>query len=246
MSNFESNEDRLLRSALGPTPECPPLEALEALDAKGRAHVEGCAWCTNELAMLTEFQAVDVRPEEAASVAWIESELARRAAPAPAAPVRVPAKPVESVWSRIGAWLGSGSWQLAPLAAAALLLIVAGGMYLRQGNEGLRPIPAGEQVLRSGNFQAVAPVGDIAAAPADLQWEAVPGAAKYLVRVMEVDRHEIWRSETPGTRAELADAVRAQMTPGRSFQWTAAALDAGGRTIAETSLQTFHILTTSH
>src|SRR4051794_37317067 len=106
----ESNEDRLLGAAGGPTPECPPLEALESLDAKGRAHVEHCAWCRNELAMLTEFQAAEVRPEEAASVAWIESELARRAAPAPIA-----TKPVESLWSRIRDWMGG--WQMAPVAA---------------------------------------------------------------------------------------------------------------------------------
>src|SRR3954447_18355304 len=102
MADFESNEDRLLRSALGPTPECPPVEALESLDIKGRAHVEHCARCRNELAMLTEFQAAEVRPEEAASVAWIESELAKRAAP-----VRDVEKPVESFWSRVGAWMGS-------------------------------------------------------------------------------------------------------------------------------------------
>jgi hypothetical protein len=243
MSDFESQnigsgEDGLLRSALGPTPECPPLEMLESLDAKGRAHVEGCAWCSNELAMLTEFQAVDVRPEEAASVAWIESELARRAAPAPVA-----AKPAESLWSRIQSWMGS--WQMVPVAVAALLLVMAGGMYLRQGNEGLRPVPHGEQVWRSQSFRAIAPVGDVAAAPAEFQWEAVPGAAKYRVRVTEVDRTEIWRSETPDTRSELPAVLRAQMTAGRSFQWTAAALDASGRTISETGLQSFHILTTS-
>ena len=240
----EFNEDRLLRSALGPTPECPPVEMLESpdamLDAKGRAHVEGCAWCRNEVAMLAEFQAADVRPEEAADVAWVESELARRAAPAP-----VPAKPVESLWSRIQAWLGSGSWQWAPLAAAALLLVVVGGMYLRQGNEGLRPVPPGEQVMRSGSFQALAPVGDLESAPAAFQWEAVPGAAQYLVRVMEVDRTVIWHTETPGTRAELAAAVRAGMTAGRTFQWTVTAVDITGRTLSETGLQTFHILTTS-
>lgn len=234
----QSNEDRLLRSALGPTPECPPLEALESLDAKGRAHVEGCAWCRNELAMLTEFQAVDVRPEEAASVAWIESELARRAAPA-----QVAAKPADSLWSRLTSWVGD--WQMVPVAAAALVLLMAGAMYLRQGNQGLRPVPQGEQVLRSGSFKAIAPVGDVASAPAEFQWEAVPGAARYLVRVMEVDRTEIWRLETAATRAELTVPVRAQMTAGRSFQWTATALDASGRTISETGLQTFHILTTS-
>ncbi len=65
----------------------------------------------------------------------------------------------------------------------------------------------------------MAPLGDVAA-PADLQWEAVPGAAKYLVRVMEVDGTEIWRTEGQGTRIALPPGVRGQMTAGRSFLWT--------------------------
>ena len=47
-------EARVLRWALGRTPNCLPVEKLGALDDAGRAHVEQCAYCRNELAMLTE------------------------------------------------------------------------------------------------------------------------------------------------------------------------------------------------
>ena len=117
-------------------------------------------------------------------------------------------------------------------------------MYLRTGEEALRP-PTGYQVLRSRSFAAVSPVGDVASAPAELQWEVSSGASRYLVRVMEVDRTEIWRDEAATNRIALPASIRAQMSAGRSFLWVVAAEDAAGATVAETSLQTFHILATS-
>jgi hypothetical protein len=116
-------------------------------------------------------------------------------------------------------------------------------MYLRNGGDGLRP-PSGEQVLRSQRFAAVTPVGDVAAAPAELRWEAVRGASKYLARVMEVDRTEVWRGETAETHIALPEEVRRQMTAHRSFLWAVTAQDGAGSNLAETDLQTFHILAT--
>jgi hypothetical protein len=212
------------------------------MDAQARAHVERCAYCRNELAMLVEFQTATPRPEEAAAVAWIESELERRSAATPQA------TPSEGLWSGVSSWISrafpSRGWQVIPVAAG-LLFLVAGGVYLRQGNEGLRPPAGGEPVWRSQGFAGLAPLGDVAAAPAELQWDAVPGAGKYLVRVMEVDRTEIWRAEAPGTRIALPAEIRGQMTAGRSFLWMVTARDGTGSTVAETSLQIFHILATS-
>jgi hypothetical protein len=237
-----SDEGRLLRSALGKTPECLPIEALAAMDATARAHVEHCAYCQNELAMLVEFQEATPRPEEAAAVTWIQSELERRSATNPQA------RPSEGLWARVSSWISrafpSRGWQMIPVAAG-LLLVVAGGMYLRQGNDGLKPPTGGEPVWRSQGFAGVAPLGDVTAAPAELQWDAVPGAAKYLVRVMEVDRTEIWRSEASSTRIVLPPEVRGQMTAGRSFLWTVTARNDTGSIVAETGLQTFHISATS-
>jgi len=238
----DSNEDRVLRSALGRTPECLSIEALEAMDAKTRAHVEHCAYCRNELAMLVEFQEATPRPGEAADVAWIQSELEGRSAITPQA------SHSGSLWVRISAWMShtfpSRGWQTIAVAAS-LLFVVAGGMYLHQGNDRLSRPAGGEPVWRSQGFAGVAPLGDVTAAPAELQWEAVPGAGKYIVRVMEVDRTEIWRSEATGTRIPLPPELRAQMTAGRTFLWTVTARNGAGGAVAETGLQTFHILATS-
>jgi hypothetical protein len=240
----DSNEDRLLRSALGRTPECLPVERLESplesLDAPGRAHVERCAYCQNERAMLAAFEDAAPQPEEAAALAWIQSELDRRK-------LSVPPAEANTLWSKTRAWwqgsFSSRAWQSVPIAAG-LLLVVAGGMYLRKGDTGLRP-PAGQQVWRSQSFTAITPVGDVTAAPTELQWNAVPGAAKYLVRVMEVDRTEIWRGEATAARIVLPPEIRGPMTPGRSFLWTVTAREVTGGTLAETGLQTFHITATS-
>jgi len=236
-----SNEDRLLRSALSKTPECLSIEALAAMNAKARAHVEHCAYCRNELAMLAEFQDATPLPGEAADLAWVQSELKRRST---ANPATVPAK---SPWDRVNDWIArvfpSRGWRLVPIAAG-LVLVAASVMYMGSGKEALQAPASGEPVWRSQGFAGVAPLGDVAA-PAELHWEAVPGAAKYLVRVMEVDGTEIWRSEAPGTRIALPAGVRGQMTAGRSFLWTITARNENGSTVAESSLQSFHILATS-
>ena len=212
------------------------------MDAKAREHVGHCVYCQNELAMLVEFEEAAPQPEEAADVAWIQSELERRSATAPQG------RPSESFWARVSSWISgvfpSRGWQIAAVAAS-LLFVVAGGMYLRQGNDRLSPPAGGEPVWRSQGFAGVAPLGDVTAAPTELQWEAVPGAGKYIVRVMEVDRTEIWRSEATSTSIPLPSEVRAQMTAGRSFLWTVTVHDATGNSVAETGLQTFHILATS-
>jgi hypothetical protein len=236
-----SNEDRL-RSALGKTAECLSVEALAAMDDQARAHVERCAYCRNELAMLVEFQDATPLPGEAAAVAWIQGELERRSVTTPAA------SRSESFWTRVSSWISrafpSRGWQMIPVAAG-LLFVVAGAMYLRQGDETLKAPISGEPVWRSQGLAGIAPLGDVAEAPSELQWSAVPGATEYLVRVMEVDRTEIWRSDASSTRIALPAEVRGQMTPGRSFLWTITARNRTGSTIAETTLQTFHILATA-
>ncbi len=242
MADSGSNEDRLLRSALSKTPECLSIEALAAMNAKARAHVEHCAYCRNELAMLVEFQDATPLPGEAADLAWVQSELKRRST---ANPATVPAK---SLWDRVNDWIArvfpSRGWRTGPDRRRPGV-----GSGRRDVHGFWKRNVAGASVRRAGvafpeRFAGVAPLGDVAA-PAELHWEAVPGAAKYLVRVMEVDGTEIWRSEAPGTRIALPAGVRGQMTAGRSFLWTITARNENGSTVAESSLQSFHILATS-
>ena len=218
--------------SLGPTPECPPLEALVAAtpDPAVRQHLETCAHCRNELALFQEFETAEARPEEAADLAWINAELTRRHA-----------APKVTLADRVRAWL---TFPRLSLAAAALVMLIAAALYLPTRN-GV-PLPDQQETSRwrSGQFAALAPLGDLDRAPGSLRWEAVNGAASYHVRLLEVDGTEVWSADVNATSVELPNNTAAKMLPGRAFQWDCSARDSSGRTIASTNLQSFHILAT--
>jgi hypothetical protein len=245
------NEDALFKSALGPTGECPRPELLAAAgNPEVQRHLASCSRCRTELAMLLEFEKAEPRPDELAGVKWIQTELRRRSPELTAvAPTALP-QPV-SIWERLHAWvqylsLPHGRGMLL-VAAASLLVMVTAGVYLRQGGDVPRPSPSagGADVWRSGQFAAVSPVGDVAQSPAEFRWEAVPGAAAYQIRLMEVDGAVIWSSEVTPTSVEIPHNVRSKLAPGRAFQWEVVARSAAGERIASTVLQNFHILANS-
>ena len=49
------------------------------------------------------------------------------------------------------------------------------------------------RTLRSGNFAVLSPVGDVQERPAEIRWERVQSVASYQVRLLEVDRSEVWK-----------------------------------------------------
>ena len=88
---------------------------------------------------------------------------------------------------------------------------------------------------------AISPVGELDRAPSQLRWGPVAGAARYHVRLLEVDGTEIWSADSSEATADLPATLSPKLIPGRAFQWDVAALDAAGRKIAAANLQTFHI-----
>jgi hypothetical protein len=245
------NEDALFKSALGPTAGCPRPELL--VSAAGnpdvQRHLENCSRCRTELAMLLEFEKAEPRPDELASVQWIQSELRRRSPELTAAVPAVFPQP-GSIWERLHPWVGylwspRGRGML--LVAASLLVMVTAGVYLRQGGDAQRPSTSagGAEVWRSGQFVVVSPVGDVAQSPSEFRWEAVPRATTYQIRLMEVDGAVIWSSDVTQTSVEIPHNVRSKLTPGRAFQWEVVARSAAGERIASTVLQKFHILPNS-
>src|SRR3982074_403265 len=97
-----SDERALFRAVLGRTNDCPGIEELASPDqtAAVRKHLDGCARCRAELALLHEFETAEPAVEEAAQVQWIKSELRRRSQEIVSA--REPAAP--SPWW--GEWIG--------------------------------------------------------------------------------------------------------------------------------------------
>ncbi len=242
MSDPMRDHRELLRQALDRTSGCPTLEALTAStqDAPTKRHVEECPHCRAELAMFQQFESAEAQPAEAADLAWMELELARRS------PARLASG--ESFGDRVRAWFESllspaGHGRLG-LATAALLVLVAAGVVLRPGG-GVHQAPSEEsRVWRSGQFAAQSPSGDLNQSPLQLRWEAVPGAVSYHVRLLEVDGTEVWSADAAATSIDFPHDIVQKLTPGRAFQWDAVARDAAGRKLAATDLQIFHILAT--
>src|SRR5450432_2699708 len=88
MSEPIRDQKELLREALGPASECPPLDVLASphQNAEMKRHGEECPSCRAELALLHQFESAEARPGEVADLAWIASELARRSPVAATSP----------------------------------------------------------------------------------------------------------------------------------------------------------------
>ena len=243
-------EDReLWGRALAATEACPAPEELVRVSHDGRperaatrAHVEGCVQCQTEFALLREFQSAATDPCEAAAVSWITAELERRferiVIASSAAPVVLLRKPVP--------WYGRfdrGPFRVAALTAAGLLIVVGVGLNLRgvQEPELNSSAAGGSPVLRSDELIAVAPVGDLKQLPTELRWQAAPGAAHYRVTVMEVDRTELWKSESTETSISLPAAIREAIVPGKTLLWRVMAMTADQRTLGSSKTLSFRL-----
>jgi hypothetical protein len=243
-------EDReLWGRALAATEACPAPEELVRVSHDGRperaatrAHVEGCVQCQTELALFTEFQSAATDPGEAAAVSWITAELERRfdqivAAPSPA-PVAMLDRPVR--WYRR---FERRPVRVAALASAGLLILFGVGLNLRgmQEPELNSNAAGGPVVLRSDELIAVAPIGDLKQPPTELSWQAAPGAARYSVKVMEVDRTELWKSESTETSISLPAAIRKAIVPGKTLLWQVTAMAADQRTLGSSKTLSFRL-----
>ncbi len=247
MLNDRQSERDLFRDALGPGPDCPPVQALERLLNAGTQaappaalaqHVEACAHCRTELDLLRSFQSAEVRPDEERAVREVTERLRSRSKEifgGPVAPTRQP-------WWKT--WLSPRSYRTATLAFAAAVGILAVGMQLRHsGPPALGPVTgSGEEVLRSNAIAIVAPAGDLQKAPERIQWRAAAGAVKYVVRLLEVDRTEMWQAETVGNSIALPSGVQARIVPAKTILCQVRAFDASGRMVAESELVRFRLL----
>src|SRR5438552_3462741 len=105
-----------LNMALAPGKDCLSIEQLDSIatGAEVPVHVEGCARCQAELALLRTFDSAEPLPGEGASVAWISAELGRRLPQIKGDRKAAEPKP----WSR---W-----WVRFAFSAAALAVVTVG------------------------------------------------------------------------------------------------------------------------
>jgi hypothetical protein len=241
----DSPEKQILQAALGPGDQCLPLEQLEKFVMEGSippmpltAHVESCRYCQAQVQLLREFQTGASRETETEAVRLISSRLRARSHEifqAAKAPVEA-REPWWRIFWRVP-WLSP-----AALGLAGILIVVAVGLQLRNGPPGLRPPRPGEEVLRSNAISIIAPSGDIQQAPGEIRWQAAPNAVRYVARLLEIDRVELWKGETSENRIELPAAVRTRVVPAKTLLCEVSAFDASGRLVARSGTVRFRLL----
>ncbi len=237
-------EEQKLTDALRPGPECPPVEVLGryadgALTPEERRrdqpHIAACANCQAELALLHAFATLAVRDEEADAVRWGVEQLHERA-PATAGHGQL-------AGLRVPHWLSFGRVRPA-LALAMVLLFAGGGYYLT--SRGARPglptdVGSSPETTRSLTIDVDGPTGDQTAVPARLRWQPVAGAVRYHVRLSEVDRQEIWSSDTRDSAIDLPPDVRARIVPGKTLVWQVTAYGTSNAPLAESGSERFRL-----
>jgi hypothetical protein len=235
MPGDSQRERNLLRAALGPGNDCPPVEQLERLAATDPAglkqHVDACAYCRTELDLLHKFQAAEPScPTEAADLEAIAGQLRARG--------RDILKPRRHWWQDLFA----GGWMRPAFGIAALLLIAVVNIEVRRSSHpALNPVNGAADVYRSHSLTALAPSGDLNAAPHEFHWERVDGAARYQLRLMEVDGNELWQASTSDTRLAIPSDVASGIVPAKTLTWQVAAMDSADRKIAESDIVRFRL-----
>jgi hypothetical protein len=229
----EPRQYEKLKSALGPAADCPPLEQLvRALEANpdepwrkaAEDHAASCAHCRDELAMMHEFVDASPLPGETANVNWIARRLEKQRV------FRPSRKPLSFLF-------GMRAWA----TAACLVIVAAGAFYLPRGPGNPSSAGIGDGVMRSQALELVGPVGDVPQQPAAFRWRAVPGAVRYQVRLMEVDRREVWRAEATEALISIPAPVLSLMAPGRTLLWDVGAWDKSGKALGTSGTRSFRV-----
>lgn len=228
---------RNMADALEPTADCIAIEELTLLlegrrgEERRRAaqtHVKECMHCRAELALFQEFESPTILAGEQPHVDAIAARLRQNS---PWAPV--------PWWKRF--WT-PGFLAPASIALATVVIAITAGIELRNPT-GHPAIPAGHEVTRSQSLEAIAPIGDLDRQPSELQWKPVTGASRYTVRLMEVDRTELWSTTVSQTSVALPQAVREKILPLKTLLWEVTALDDSGGVLASSGFQSFRLLT---
>jgi hypothetical protein len=232
--------DEWLRAAYEDTEAgCPPPEAFleaEALDPEERRrldqHAGRCPACAAERDLARLFAgapgAAEVSGED---VDFVVARLEAASPVRPAGqvvPFRVPAPAAKPAAAPRRA--GGQIWKI----AAALILVLGGGLLFRLTQPGAPPLPppAVGGPVRGGEIEAASPVGDVGEIPLELRWTPREGARLYRVRLSAVDDTVLWEGTVPAPPARLPDEVTGKLHRAVSYLWTVEALDASGARIA--------------
>jgi hypothetical protein len=246
--------DDWLRTAYAdPEAGCPPPEAfleaeMEGLSPEERrtldAHADLCPACAAERDLARMFDAspegTGVRSEDLDFVVSRLEETAPVRSSAPAAPnvVAFPGpRPAAPAPRR-----RFGSQPVLRFAAAAMLVLGLGLGYraLHSPAPDL-PDPEVGGVVRGSEVEAVAPAGEVAEIPRELNWVVIDGAVSYRVRLTAVDGSVLWETTVPAPPARVPAEVAGRLHRAVLYTWTVEALDAGGARLASSEPVRFKV-----
>jgi hypothetical protein len=205
--------------------ECLDPVQLEAV-LEGRAtaeqtsHAAACAACATELSLLSEFTKAEVRPDELDAVEAIAGKLR-----SPVPQERIAAKAASPWWA-----LPVPRWAL---ALAAAVLVVGMAVQLRMWREPALGVNDANDstAVRSSALRILEPAGTLAAAPAEIRWEAAPGATAYHVRLLEVDGNELWSADATEAKLALPASAQAFFVARKTLSIQVEARDEAGRVL---------------
>lgn len=221
---------------------CPPPEAflaeeLERLSPQERRrldeHADLCPACAAERDLARMFDAgpgADIEGVLPEDVDFVVSHLEATSPVRPPSKSKVVAFPTAAPKPASKPAARSTVWRL----AAAMILVLGAGMLFQLTRSGAPPLPAPGTgtVVRGGEVEAVAPVGEVAGIPSELRWEPRPGAVSYRVRLSTVDDMVLWETTVPAPPAHLPVPVASQLHRAVVYVWTVEALDASGARMA--------------
>lgn len=237
-------ERAILNAALSGHSPCLSIDQLAALDegrlaphalASARVHLDACPKCRAELDLFHNFQAAEASPGEAADLAWISNQLkpTRQPAPPPPTEARLP-------WWRT--LFAPSSLPRLAWVAASVLVLVSVSLYLRGTRQPALDLPGNDPgVLRSAEIRLLAPTGDLTAIPTQFQWQPVPGAARYEIRLLEIDRTEIFKASATAATLPVPGDLSPRITPRKTLLWQVSAFSPDGRKLAESPLTQFRL-----
>ncbi len=239
------------KAALVTSEDCLTLEELgrwtdgsfsEEEKSRASSHLAGCSRCQTELTLLQEFDRATPQPQDQTAVSWIVAELKRRSSEL------APATEDVSRSAPSSTRRGSGRRNSAvrrisatALSLAAMVTAVVVGLSVRTSKEPALISDGVPTALRSEGVVALAPIGDLMQSPAELRWRPLSGAARYSVKLMEVDRSELWEASSEQTAVLLPAAVREKVVPGKTLLWQVTALDGAGKALANSRLERFRL-----
>jgi len=247
--SIDDRDIGVIKAAVKATPACLPIDKLCSLLHEPRdsdpqllaaAHVAACVHCSIELRLLGEFEFAHPRAGEAAAVDWIATRLLQRVSARASFP---PAIETDRDAGRRAWWSVMFTPRFissAVLATATGLLLISAILYRRRPMEPkLASSPVVAEVQRSTSVVALGPSGELARRPATIRWREFAGASSYRIRLMEVDRTELWSADAAGSEIVIPESVRSRIIPGKTLLWEVTARSTSGSEISSSGLQRF-------